>query len=621
MPNRFASIVPFVALAVLSAGCDNAAGDGVLQGPSAGAGGRISFALSGDYVPGSTAFQVRLYKGAPDTLARNAYFTSPCTPPNVGFTVTDLDIGPGYLVVYDAFSAADCGAGTLVARGVRGEIEVTKEGTGNAVYYIQVNALGQVNPFPMPPANLASSGVSCETDVECQGTVDCPDRAQCTDPFQQQCGAAEECVDGMKWVQYRVHPSATCVGGTCRLESLFPLNTREHRSFHVAATAPDGDVVMVGGFTQAGGVGLSTGTVASTEAFDSDTSLFRLEDLGLDLGTATGLMGATTLDNGRLVLVGGSPTVGAEVDGSLIVPVPRPETCQGGACTLVVSPYAFVVDLAGGTATRSEPGFSTAAALVTGIEGPGVFVRTGLVQQGTDQVVAGSASYRCVPDVDDALSCVQVPGSESAAPRYLATSACLARSAGGCTDVVVLGGNVKTAPFGEWFSTATGQVKNLVPAGGVPETLFGATAVVAGGQVWTFGGGSGKVPNQVPVAFNIDPDTGTITGSPATLDAAGQALMTRAFHQATPLADGQSVLITGGVDATGKPLASVVLVTVASGRLSVKSVLHDMGTARLQHQATLVRGGLLDGAVVITGGLSGVTGSLKFAGGAEIFVP
>jgi len=615
--------------ALLVAGC----GTGVettFQGPSPDGGGQLSLALAGDYAPGSTWFKIRLYQEAPRSLDAKAYFESPCTPPNPGFNVTDLDVGTGYVVVYDAFSTATCDAATLVARGVRGDVEVTKAGTGNAVYYIQVNEVGAITAFPVPDDSLKDSGVQCESSADCQGTVECPDPNACPFAFKAACEDGEaNCINGEKWMQYRVHPKAQCVLGTCRLESLFPLNVQAKRAYQVMAPRTEGDVLMLGGFSQSTGSSLGVGASLSGESFGASSQLFSAADFG-SFGGGLGLMGLAMMDGTpqRAVLVGGSPTVGVEVDGNTRLPLPRPMDCAG-TCAIQLAGHAWVLDLANGEATRSTLGFATAMALVEPIAGDAgteLFVREGLVQESADRLAAGRSSYRCVVDEGNNLSCVVISGSEQASARFAGSSICLSRGTDlRCTDVVVLGGNTSAAgAFGEIYSKSSGQVKDLVPTTGVPTLAFGATAVVAGGQVWMFGGSTdkkGNSPDVDPVAFNIDPSAGTIRGTSSTLDAASLQLLRRVRHQATPLSDGKTVLITGGLGADGMPLASSVLVEASGGLLTVKSVLNDMAQPRFDHRAVRVLGGLLKDAVLISGGLSGLTGAVQFAEGAEIYLP
>ncbi len=628
--HRIARFGMCLAAVALLAGCAGSGSDASFKGPSPDGGGQISLALTGDYVAGTTYFKIRLYKKAPASLDKKAYFESPCTPPNLGFTVTDLDVATDYVVVYDAYSTADCAAGTLAARGIRGGVDVTKAGTGNAVYYIQVNPIGGIGAFPVPDADLLDSGVACQADADCQATTDCPDPSQCRFPFQQACAADETCANGLKWMQYVVHPQAKCMGSTCSLQTLFPLNVQSDRAFHVAVSGPGGDVVMAGGYSLSGSSGLTVSSATTSETFGASSSLFDVVGLGTDLGNAVGLMGSVLLGGQQLVLIGGASVIGVEVDGDSTVPFARPQQCSG-TCPLTISPYAFVVDLVAGTATRSQPGFSTALPLVEAIDGdngPEAYVRAGLIQaaETPDRISAGRSSYRCVPGAAGDLQCVVVPGSESATARYAATSACVQRNAtGGCTDIVVLGGNVSpTAAFGEWYSKATGQVKDLSPIRGVPDAAFGAIAVVANGQVWTFGGASlknGRTPDIEPMSWVVDTTNGTLYGAVSGLAGADLNLLLRTHHQATPLADGKTVLITGGLGPDRTPLSSAVLVAVSDvGQLSVTQ-LGDMAVPRIDHRTTLIQGGLLNGAVLITGGLSNVKAGVKFAKGAEIFLP
>jgi hypothetical protein len=621
---------------VLVAGCAGLDTGSSLRGPSPSGEGSIMLALQGDFVPGSTNFKIRLYKSPPASATADAYFESECTTPKGSFAVTDLEVGSDYTLVYDAYSSASCTPGTLLARGVRGNIDVTKEGTGNAVYYVQVNRIGQISAFPVPDDSLKNSGIQCSDSSECQTTRPCAVLGECRFPFMETCTADEQCTDGKKLLEYEVHPKAECLNGTCKLLTLFPLNSKFDRAFHVAASGPGGDVSMVGGFTRMLESSLMVGADApGTETFGAGTSLFNSIDQAQEIGADVGLMGSSVLKNAlgeqMLVLIGGTSSVGVEVDGDSTVPVLRPQACKDtAACPGALSSAGIVANLVTGRITRTTLEFSTAMALVESTAGDAgssateAFVRTGLVASGAN-IDGGSSAYRCVADEVGLLACTLLPGSVNSATRSGATSACVSMVGKACTEVVVLGGNTNPdAAFAELYSTATHDVGNLIPTSGVPRSLTDAVAVIAGGQVWTFGGTTVPDSNRAdaePYAFNVDSTLGTITAGKSGLSGSDLDRLRRTRHQATPLGDGKTVLITGGLDANLQPLASAVLVEASEGRLTVKAVLDDMAHPRVMHSAVRIQGGLMDGAVLITGGINLLKGSVKFASGAEIFVP
>src|ERR1044072_2777051 len=87
------------------------------------------------------------------------------------------------------------------------------------------------------------------------------------------------------------------------------------------------------------------------------------------------------------------------------------------------------------------------------------------------------------------------------------------------------------------------------------------------------------------------------TGSEKSSLVSAKLMYPRAGHTATVLPDG-TVLILGGVDASGSPVSPVEIFDPITGEITV--VQDSALTARSQHTATL----LTDGLVLITGGIS-----------------
>lgn len=607
----------FSAMVAMIAGCVDGANPLEFDGPSPGAAGRLTVALNQAPLP-ALAFEARLYRKLPADPQARPYYQSPCSPLGTGFSINHVEERKGYVLVLDAYSSGDCSASTRVARGLRGDIEVLAEGTGKAIYFVQLNGIGQVTEMPLPPASLLDSGVSCTADVDCQGLEDCLDESR-TDCFQEECLPTEECQGGLKWVRFRVHPAARCIEGTCRLETLYPLNGRWPRAFHVAAATPDGSVRVFGGFQMATGATLNTSPRALSETFDSGRFLFDEQDLGATLGQASAAMATATTSNGRLVTFGGTSVLGNVNRGNVAVPDFRSETCVGAACAVTTSNEAYAVDLATGTITRSVLEFQGAGGVAIGIPGPGALVRPGVLAGEGNRQGVGRGAWRCLLAEDDTISCLEFPGSENAVARLSSTIACLDGTRKACNDVVVLGGNVRTAPVGELYRVAENRFVNLTSVGSVPETLDGAVAVEAGGQVWTFGGRTSDAIDAPPYAFNVDPGQGTLTAQAAGLPEPDLAALRRVGHQATPLGDGKRVLISGGVGPDGKIRDDAVLVEANAGTLAV--VARIPMAPRAFHQAVVIEGGLFDRAVLISGGLKALQGTDRFAGGAALYLP
>ena len=607
----------FPAILAVLAGCADGANVLEFDGPSPGAAGRLTVALEQAPLP-ALAFQARLYRNLPVDPKSRPYYESPCATLGTGFSINHLEERKGYVLVLDAYSSGDCSASTRVARGVRGDIEVLAEGTGKAIYFVQLNGVGLVTEMPMPPASLLDSGVSCTADVDCQGLEDCTDETR-ADCFQEACLPTEECEGGLKWVRLRVHPAALCIEGRCRLDNLHPLNGRWPRAFHVAAAAPDGVVRVFGGFQAATEATLTTSTRALSETFDSGRFLFEEQDLGASLGQASAAMATARTANGRLLTFGGTSVLGNVSRGNVQVPDFRTETCIGAACVVTPSKEAYAVDLATGTVTRSVMEFQGAGGVAMGIAGPGALVRPGVVSGEGNRQVVGRGAWRCLLAEDDTISCLEFPGSENAVARLSATIACIDGTRESCNGIVVLGGNVRTAPVGELYQVAENRFVNLASVGSVPETLDGAVAVEAGGQVWTFGGRTSDSIDAPPYAFNVDPRQGTLSAQAAGLPESDLAILKRVGHQATPLGDGKRVLITGGVGPDGKVRDQAVLVEANAGSLSV--VARIPMAPRAFHQAVVIEGGLFDGSVLISGGMKALQGTDRFAGGAAFYLP
>jgi hypothetical protein len=642
------------ALLALALGCGaRTSGGPTIHGPDESGTGRISLALQGDPATGAltdatiVGFRVRFHDTKPASLAEAPYFYSTCWEASAGFTVDHLKIGNGFTIVYEGYSDSTCSASSLAALGVRGDVSIQENGTGDAYYYIQVNRKGAFTAFPTPGADLNPSkgGVACPTDDFCRELIDCPDETCPYGKFQS-CDVATDancscpdtqpaCKTGQKYVAYRVHPAAVCDvvgGGICRLKSLFPLNTEERRAFHAALPLAGGRVELVGGVNAAEAKRLSVQGPA-TEGFDGALSLFFdsiLDDTRDRFALATPV---AVGDGTRFVLIGGASAVGVRNVGGVVLPAPAPETCTTAAqCTLSLTANYSVLDLDTGTVTQGELPFSTEGAVATAVAtGDGttrLFVRPGLVLKtggAKVEIAANATSYLC--DLDDAsqLTCAAIAGTDTGIQRAGATGVCLKGTAAGCEEFMVLGGNAPAAgpdAFAEVFVSLDGSVRGLAGDASLPPTLIGSTAAVAASRIWTFGGSTAVQgqPNAAPMAFTVDSAQATIRGQQVVLDPATLADASRFFHQATVMADGAHVMVSGGIGSTGAVLDSALVFLADATGLTLTSKAK-LASPRLGHGATVLKGGLLDGAVLVTGGLTAVDPNPKFANGAELYLP
>lgn len=637
MKDRLMNTITVLVLSIaMAAGCNETGDFEAFQGPDPAGSGSLTVALDGTQSLLASPFRIRLYRGVPASLDDKPYFQSDCTPARRGFTVNKLKRGTDYVLVFEAFDTPTCEPGSRIGLGIRGEVAVTSEGTGEAVYYIQVNASGNFTRFPIPGGALSNPNppVPCSEDEACRQLVECPVVEECRFPRTVECDPEEACPTGTKVMQYQVHPAATCVSGYCRLQSLFPLNSRVSRAFHVAASSADGNVSLLGGVTEARArtlvvVGPSEAQGnPDSERFSADLSLFSMLGLDRDLGAGLALTATGRIGEDILFLAGGTASIGMDIVGERAVPWPGPAVCGNADCPMALSSQVWAVDLVRGTAMPSSLPVGTVAAQIAGVPGPAgmprVFIRSGLVQ-GTAQgeVRLGREAWICDADEEYRLTCEPLGEVAERSGRFMSAGVCLTEASGGlCEQYLILGGNTAGGAFAELFSAADGSLTSLTPLSGVPETLFGAVAVNVGGRIVVFGGG--RQPRKVdaePMLLTINTDRRTIEGSPLDLGNDRVTPLLRLFHTATPLVGGRDVLVVGGLDTSLTPTRTASLVRFEGGVATIVDQWEGLAAPRAGHQAVRIRGGLLGDGILVTGGLDSLRGVPTFAEGAEIYMP
>ncbi len=81
------------------------------------------------------------------------------------------------------------------------------------------------------------------------------------------------------------------------------------------------------------------------------------------------------------------------------------------------------------------------------------------------------------------------------------------------------------------------------------------------------------------------------------------------------------VLVVGGLDGALAPTKSATILRIEEDAISVVDQWDGLSVARAGHQAVRIRGGLLAGSVLISGGLDSLRGIPNFAEGAELYMP
>ena len=623
--------VSIIVAAFFSVSCADDGAFVSFQGPEESENGVLQIALEGleaEY------FKIQLYPTLPTTPDVEPYFASECSLAKRGFSLNRLKTGKDYVLVFEAFSTSSCQAGSRVGYGVRGGIEVFPEGVGNAIYYVNVNRSGYITPLPVPGPSLSAPNppISCVSDGDCQELIDCPDPAECRFVLSVACDSDEYCPDGTKTMQYKLHPAATCNLGFCRLTTLFPLNTQTERVFHLAASSTEGDLSIIGGLASSGIRSLvaKSGTFdkPDLESFSANTGLFSHLQFDRDLGNSLALSSTTMVGDNLLMIVGGTSAISADLVGESIVPWPWASKCTHTECQL--SEKMWLVDLDAGTVSQSELPLPIATGQVVQIPSvdgkPRVFIRSGLVQSLVqNELRPGREAWICSIADDMTTDCTPVAETSQRSGRYMATGVCLTENDDGtCSDYLVLGGNSEGTSFAEVFSiTEEGPViYPLVPLEGVPDTLFGATAVNLNGQILVIGGGSvHRNADSALLVFDVNLTNRTIAGRAVSLSDNQESQLERIFHTVTPLAGGWDLLVTGGLNADLKPTRSATLIRVTEEGISILKQWEGLAVPRAGHTATRLRGGLLNGGIVITGGLNSLLGSPSFAEGAEFYLP
>ena len=149
----------------------------------------------------------------------------------------------------------------------------------------------------------------------------------------------------------------------------------------------------------------------------------------------------------------------------------------------------------------------------------------------------------------------------------------------------------------------------LATSGALPYQNWKETGPLPAGMALSSGGvlsGTPTATGMFPISVTVQDAASQTSAAQAFtfsiyshgFSATGSMSSVRSGDTATVLGNGK-VLVAGGADATGKPLATAELFDPAAGTFSATS---SMGTARANHTATLLK----TGKVLVTGGTDGV---------------
>ena len=328
------------------------------------------------------------------------------------------------------------------------------------------------------------------------------------------------------------------------------------REGYTATLLPNGKVLIVGGYSRGYS---SPSALAGTELYDPSTRTFAPSG---DLITARSGHSATLLPDGTVLIAGGA---------------------AGTALTTAAEIYDPSTGTFSATGDMVQAGLGTAILLADGR----VLIAHDLLPR---------PSYAAAELYDPAKGTFSATGNQlviwsghqqaSLLPdgRVLLAICCTAEQV--------------YDPASGSFSR-TGAMAGICPDGFAMAPLPNGTVLVSGGYCE-------EANLSTPVAALYDPATGTFH-SP------GQMSQRRYYHTATQLGDG-TVLIAGSqaLAAGARPASSAEVYNPATNTFSPTG---DMTTGRTGHTATL----LLDGTVLITGGMSEINGGPLAS--AEIYSP
>ncbi|MEE2779188.1 MAG: hypothetical protein VYE15_01595 [Myxococcota bacterium] len=539
------------------------------------------------------------------------------------FELSGLPVGEDRTVLFESYTAADCNADAEIAMGFRGGVVIT-ETQPAPYYYIPVYEAGVVTAMPENINISTSVSVKmdyCETAEECfeytgesSGCFLLPGDDQLAYWCVPTCVEDADCA--------HLHGAATCdpegitgddesgapavLAGLCMLEHPYPLNMSTPRAFGAALPAPDGSVMLIGGFDRVEG-GRLMGASRSLERFDGTTGLFARSGLSGPSPVSRGFSGVAQLSEGAYVVVGGSRSAALGGDSGLEVSQLAGKMCAPGADTCEENNLSAAVDLidldSGTITTGALPGAAVAPG-VTAVDPQSFVVLGGLVNEdgNIDKATIPSDKIRfCSVDDGGAVSCVLM-GEALTEPRVAPAAHCLDRDedTGVCTMAAVVGGNDGAITADLLSFSGAAVIVSSLDVTGLPDDISGLSFC---GDVFV-GGGS---------AYTVEMDAGTnlLTFSP--IGAEPAALN---HDPATAARADGGCWVSGGWDSEAQTVSGEILQLNTDG---VAPITFGLSSPRTGASAAVIQEGPLAGSLLVTGGL--IPGEPTFVSGAEVLHP
>lgn len=588
------------AVAMLASGCapgDEGPGYVTIQLPQVSCPDNL--ALSGK---DTCSFSVSIHNGPWRDSAPEQIFAAGCVPYSGDLiTITGVTSGEGFTIKLDGYSDEACTEKALT--GARGGVRIREGTEQDGIWFVPTFRTAGFSAFPefAQGVRQVAAAAECSTDVDC--------RTRTSDGFT-----------------YEISPVASCdtTTNTCRMpETAYPLNMATARALHTATTIDDGRIVFVGGVAVSPQGGKFLGTDQVVEVFDPVSMTFATSSISLPSDLRVAGHATVSLGGSKLAFYGGARQIDAEVvavgpeDGAkqfVRVTLPTNDVTQ----TDNVSDLAFTIDV--NTGDLSSGTISQPRAFLSAINTPeGVLVAGGSqpVGAGGQGTVASAVAELC-----NGTTCEPL-GAGLAAARWGHCAVCLdAPSGGACGNVALFGGiptdqeDLATDALAEVYTGGALSSVGLLSSD-LDSNVALPRCIRGGGNVYLVGGSqrTNRPPSIAAALLGLN-SSGSKIGAEEIGKVTGITAPFRVHTASVELSDGR-VLVTGGLDDNGTPVAKAYII---DGKEAVDQI--NMVTGRFGHTASLLTTGPLAGAVLIAGGFTvDSTGNISVVPGAELYVP
>ena len=597
--------------------------------------------------------------------------------------IQDLKAGDDRFVFYEGFSDESCEK--RIAIGIRGRIKIAKKSALQAAAAAQdcdEDAVCKADIHPDAKCDCPKDQDGDKKDLPyCQAgtTGSCtvtppvfvplylvgkfnrlptPSEGLNAKAANQSCDSDLDCDD--------VHKAAVCDEelGYCTVQGLFPFAPSRYRAFHTASVLESGKILFSGGFNRLRDGEHFVAEGPFFEVFDPFTGLFERPAIEDEFdGQEVAMHSSAVLDGHKVIITGGvSEAVfkyeqGGEIKLRMEVPFETNYNCNESAC-FTFSKSIVVADESASTVVESflpKRLLVHQTAVVKKGDDKSVIISGGITFN--DESFAPSTSDRYIEcGVGDILAgeapvCAEDDTTTLHAPRYSHAGACLVQEGeySACDEYLLFGGVNEGQPPAEVFSSTRDDGFNkplsFTEVTKLNEVLFPFLAKVEDAapkpaKLYSFGGVSAdnvsiqntetmlttlfSAPDVMPQQVNVNLTTQNMTTAGFDLvDLEPAGAVYRLFHTVSVLDEGR-IMLVGGLGEDNTPTRKVLFFEEPETHaLTYYGPGKKSKTARFGHTATVLKHGLLKGAVLIVGGLKvdNATGSTHFAPDAEIYIP